>query len=1008
MKKLFTGDGIMGNKQRVSAQKRRENAKLCNQQKARQAESQRDKIKNMNVEKMKNINTNDIKHTKTTAKKLGLKSTIIADKKIILTSFINEQSSKTANIEKVAGFKGDTIDTISYTPRMFRSEINPGEIVISKGDDLSEFANPANFPIGRDYVKIRSALEKQYFGKEFPEDNLHVQIAYNVADIKKILSVYINNIIYMFYNLARSEEYDIFYNSQSENSGRDCDVIGSLYYQASYRNQDANRFEKDGKKKAIDSLLDDTRAYYTYFDGLFSVPKREDDGKIKESEKEKAKDQNFDVLRLLSVGRQLTFHSDKSNNEAYLFDLSKLTRAAQDENRRQDIQSLLNILNSTCRSNLEGVNGDFVKHAKNNLYVLNQLYPSLKANDLIGEYYNFIVKKENRNIGIRLITVRELIIEHNYTNLKDSKYDTYRNKIYTVLNFILFREIQENSIAIKNFREKLRSTEKAEQPALYQAFANKIYPMVQAKFAKAIDLFEEQYKTKFKSEFKGGISIENMQQQNILLQTENIDYFSKYVLFLTKFLDGKEINELLCALINKFDNIADLLDISKQIGTPVVFCADYESLNDAAKIAENIRLIKNIAHLRPAIQEAQSSKDNADAAGTPATLLIDAYNMLNTDIQLVYGEAAYEELRKDLFERKIGTKYNKKGKKVDVYDHKFRNFLINNVIKSKWFFYIAKYVKPADCAKMMSNKKMIEFALRDLPETQIKRYYYTITGNEALGDAESLKGVIIEQLHAFSIKNTLLSIKNMGEGEYKIQQIGSSKEKLKAIVNLYLTVAYLLTKSLVKVNIRFSIAFGCLERDLVLQKKSEKKFDAIINEILLEDDKIRKECDKERAQAKTLPRELAQERFAQIKRRESGCYFKSYHVYDYLSKNSNEFKQNHIDFAVTSYRNNVEHLNVVHCMTKYFSEVKDVKSYYGVYCYIMQRMLCDELIIKNQDKPDVRQTFEEYNRLLKDHGTYSKNLMWLLNFPFAYNLARYKNLSNEDLFNAKNNDQKSK
>ena len=36
---------------------------------------------------------------------------------------------------------------------------------------------------------------------------------------------------------------------------------------------------------------------------------------------------------------------------------------------------------------------------------------------------------------------------------------------------------------------------------------------------------------------------------------------------------------------------------------------------------------------------------------------------------------------------------------------------------------------------------------------------------------------------------------------------------------------------------------------------------------------------------------------------------------------------------------------------------------------------------------------------LNETGTYLRDLMWNIDLPFAYNLARYKNLSNEDLFN---------
>ena len=40
---------------------------------------------------------------------------------------------------------------------------------------------------------------------------------------------------------------------------------------------------------------------------------------------------------------------------------------------------------------------------------------------------------------------------------------------------------------------------------------------------------------------------------------------------------------------------------------------------------------------------------------------------------------------------------------------------------------------------------------------------------------------------------------------------------------------------------------------------------------------------------------------------------------------------------------------------------------------------------------------QEKEKLIK-FGTYNKDFMWLINVPFAYNLPRYKNLSNEEIF----------
>lgn len=833
----------------------------------------------------------ETRQRKTTAKKMGLKSTIVADNKIVVTSFVNARNSsvesgkemqKKANIEKITNFSGEEIDNSVAEQRMFSTEVTPEKVKIQKGQkgaECSEFDNPATLAIGKDYVGIRTTLEKEYFDKEYPEDNLHVQIAYNVADVKKILSAYVNNIIYMFYNLARNNEKDLYERNiakievadgQDTNRQRDNDLIGTLKYQFSYKNQDQEKFKR--KKEQVDNLLNNTRAYYTYFDGVFVSPKKDKNNKISDEERENALAKNFDVLRLLSAGRQLSFHSEKNQNDAYLFDLSKM------ESEFKDIKQLSAILDELCNRNFESVNRDFQKNSGNNLFVLRNVYPNEKAENLVRDYYKFVVEKESRNIGIRLITLREYILARN-SQLRNDKYNTYRNKIYTVLNFVLYREVLSNPIGLQNFREQLRAAEKDEQQELYKKFAEKMYPMLENKLNAVLKKFDDQEKKKFKDV----LPISDDVMRKIALNAQGVDYFSKYILFLTKFLDGKETNELLCALINKFDNIAELFDIARQIGIDVNFTKEYDMLNRTDRIAKNIRLIKNIAHMRPVIQDnKRQGKGKDEGSGVSATLLVDAYNMLNTDVQVVYGSDEYDALHKELFEIK------KKGKK----DHKFRNFLINNVIKSKWFFYIAKYANPADCAKMMSNKSILEFALRDLPETQVKRYYRTITGIEHVKDVDKLKGVIIEKLHDFSVQNAMKEIKLMGTAAYTDQSVSSKKEQLKAIVNLYLTVAYLITKSLTKVNVRFSIAFGCLERDYFLTIGKVKKNPPLsdkIRMIIEKDEERRKEIYGliQQAKAKGFGKD-ASPVLALAKKKEKECWFKNYHDYKYVKENLQE------------------------------------------------------------------------------------------------------------------------
>jgi hypothetical protein len=96
------------------------------------------------------------------------------------------------------------------------------------------------------------------------------------------------------------------------------------------------------------------------------------------------------------------------------------------------------------------------------------------------------------------------------------------------------------------------------------------------------------------------------------------------------------------------------------------------------------------------------------------------------------------------------------------------------------------------------------------------------------------------------------------------------------------------------------------------------------------------------------------------------------------------------------YRNIVAHLNVPIKMVDYLPDVKNSSSYYAIYVYCLQRWLLEQCnACANQTKNDFLNKQIEF---INTHGSYSADLLWVLNTPFAYNMARYKNLSIEDLF----------
>jgi len=987
-------------KKRLNAQAKKETKNALNKQKGQQYLKPK-ASEALQLNAVKEIKNDEIskQDKKSTAKKMGLKSTLVTCDKVVVTSFVNKKGTNGSNIEKVTSHKGEKIAEGLYTERMFKTDVTEDEICISKQEHNSTFINPAKKDIGRDYLGVKEILENKYFSGP-KSDNVHVQIGYNIMDIRKIITAYVNNIVSLFYNLNRSAKED------------QRDIIGTLGEFYNLDSQENKALEDLKTKEKLDQIKEifNKGAIKYYFKDIFKiVPSLSKDDKENpeklakyEEEKRKVEDYNFNVLRVLTMMRNLCYHSKNragTGGDIGLLNLERVVGATNNSNT-QDNKELLELIQNVCVSSISKINENFVSNSGNNVYVLSQLYP---GEDVLKQYYSYVVEKENRNIGVNLTKIREVIFDVYLTELKDKEYDTYRNKIYTILGFILYKELTSSSILDKMI-EELRFGEKNEvlRDSVYETYAKKIYIdlKLKEKYENAIKELKKEKENKFES--KKEIALKDIKEYAI--NANGISCFVQSMLFLTKFLDGKETNELICALINKFDNIADILEVAKQIGLEVEFASDYISLNDSRKISKDLRLIKNIAHLKDKKTKTKNDeKANDQEDKIPFVMLLDAYNMLNVkaDSQIVYGSKEANELYNLIYKtQKKGTDKNSTQK----YNYQFKNFIENNVIKSKWFLYIAKYVDPANCATFMANEAILNFVVKELPPKQILRYYQTITGSEVEVSEDQMRKSIIYNLKRFSVKDSLTAISDMSEEEYKpkTKDITSSIEKQKAIVSLYLTVAFLIVKSMVKVNTRFSIAFNCLERDLVLKGHNFKNYDKLTTTYLKADKEIiddtAAEIEKIYLDFKNATDATAKEQARKLlnktlKARDKKMHF-SYKKYKEISSNLENAIKNKINF--TAFRNAIEHLNVIKAMPNYFKEVKNVQSYYALFCYILQRLLIEEGAIDNQVLADK----------IVAEGGYSKrvqNLMWQLNLPFAYNLPRYKNLSMESLFYSKDN-----
>lgn len=969
---------------------------------------------------MQDKRTNKLKQAektaKTHAKALGVQSVLVADNKTIITSYARIRQNggkKIPVIEKVLDCNNQDIKRTDTSRMLCARPLEQGNVfVLPKKENKrlqddpqkhdSVLNNPLNHPDAEDYVGIKSIVEKIFFGKSFPHDTLHVQIAYNLLDVKKILSAYISNICYTFFNLHRSSE-DTSYSYQNDMIGTLCSYK-TLAEQEAYIKNNPNNTTVSARK-----LLRDTQAYYTYYDNVFRKPKDKSDNA--------ALEYNYNVLRLLSFCRQLCMHSDNKNMPEYgIFHLSSALK---------NNPELLSLLDDVYQKGLDQIHKDFLNNAQNNLSILNRIYQDCptfgsdkqkRIDALTEQYYSLTVKKDDANIGFNLTRLREAIVKQFLPEALDCRHDTYRGKMYTLMNFVLYTEITRNNDRHNELVDALRANSNGEQgkERIYCEYARTLTEKLN--LDRMLRITYQNVCQEAERHFSGEIesSIRSIQEQRYAIKASNTYYFVKLIYFLGKFLDGKESNELDCALINKFDNIADILAVSDSLYIKVLFRDEFRELSSPSRMSEQLRIAKRLAHMKPEVSSLSEQ------------VWLDALTLLGEPVpkRKFTPETEHLEYDKRVLTPEYAAFYQEylapsenKGNKTKRSAHPLRNFVANNVLKSKWFFYIAKYLRPEKCRKLMTNSAILQFALNDLPETQIDRYYAGITGiqNSPLRASEKYTQ-IIRALQNFSFAKVSDNIRKQGK-----------QQSDQVIVQLYLTVAYLITKSLIKVNIRFFIAQAMLDRDMAYKKTliqdaiDMRKQKSVSNSLstkekqwanlqllpemqltlayLDRDHQLHEQFYQEVKQMKTrnLPAKQAKEEYKRIYRSIIPQKHYDRHTLDYLTRNAcalgelcDSSKLNILKIA----RNKIVHLNVIEQMDRYLPYARNVRSYYGLYCFLLQKVVLQEFLAANTNNDAAKRYLEEIDK----HGTFCKDLMWLLNLPYAYCLPRYKNLSVENLY----------
>ena len=710
---------------------------------------------------------------KSSVKAAGMKSILVSENKMYITSF-GKGNSAVLEYE---------VDNNDYNKTQLSSEdnsnielgdVNEVNITFSSkhGFESGVEINTSN-PTHRsgessfvrgDMLGLKSELEKRFFGRTF-DDNIHIQLIYNILDIEKILAVYVTNIVYALNNMLGvkgSESHD--------------DFIGYLSTNNTYKvfiDPDNSNLSDDKKANVRKSLSKFNDLLKTKRLGYFGLeePKTKDTNAL-----EAYKKRVYHMLAIVGQIRQCVFH-DKS---------SKL---------HEDLYSFIDIIDSEYRDTLDylvderfdSINKGFIQGNKVNISMLIDMMKGYEADDIIRLYYDFIVLKSQKNLGFSIKKLREKMLDEYGFRFKDKQYDSVRSKMYKLMDFLLFcNYYRKDVVAGEALVRKLRfSMTDEEKEGIYADEAAKLWGKFRNDFENiAVHMNGDVIKELGKADMDFDEKILDSEKKN----ASDLLYFSKMIYMLTYFLDGKEINDLLTTLISKFDNIKEFLKIMKSsaVNVECELTTGYKLFNDSQRITNELFIVKNIASMRK------------PAASAKLTMFRDALTILGIEDNIT--DDRISEI----------LKLKEKGKGI----HGLRNFITNNVIESSRFVYLIKYANAQKIREVAKNEKVVMFVLGGIPDTQIERYYKSCVEfpdmNSSMGAKRRELAKMIKSISFEDFKD----VKQQAKGRENV-----AKERAKAVIGLYLTVMYLLVKNLVNVNARYVIAIHCLERDFGLYKE---------------------------------------------------------------------------------------------------------------------------------------------------------------------------------------------
>lgn len=920
--------------------------KFADQNKKREAErAVQKKDAAVSVKSVSSVSSKKDNVTKSMAKAAGVKSVFAVGNTVYMTSFgrgndavleqkIVDTSHEPLNIDdpayqlnvvtmngySVTGHRGETVSAVTDNPlRRFNG---------GKKDEPEQ-------SVPTDMLCLKPTLEKKFFGKEF-NDNIHIQLIYNILDIEKILAVYSTNAIYALNNMSADEN-----------------IENSDFFMKRTTDETFDDFEKkkestNSREKADFDAFEKFIANYrlAYFADAFYVNKKNPKGKARNVLREDK--ELYSVLTLIGKLRHWCVHSEEGRAEFWLYKLDEL---------KDDFKNVLDVVYNRP---VEEINNRFIENNKVNIQILGSVYKNTDIAELVRSYYEFLITKKYKNMGFSIKKLRESMLEGK--GYADKEYDSVRNKLYQMTDFILYTGyINEDSDRADDLVNTLRSSLKEDdKTTVYCKEADYLWKKYRESIREVADALDVD---NIKNLSGSNIEIrDNELRKCFISYADSVSEFTKLIYLLTRFLSGKEINDLVTTLINKFDNIRSFLEIMDELGLDRTFTAEYSFFEDSTKyLAELVELNSFV-------------KSCSFDINAKRTMYRDALDILG--IKSGKTEEDIEKMIDNILQ--IDANGDKKLKK----NNGLRNFIASNVIDSNRFKYLVRYGNPKKIRETAKCKPAVRFVLNEIPDAQIERYYEACCPkNTALCSANKRREKLADMIAEIKFENF------SDAGNYQKANVTSKtheaeiKRKNQAIIRLYLTVMYIMLKNLVNVNARYVIAFHCVEKDTKLYaesglevgniEKNKTNLTMAVMGVKLENGIIKTEFDKSLAE-NAANRYLRNARWYKL-------------ILDNLKKSERA--------VVNEFRNTVCHLNAIRNININIDGIKEVENYFALYHYLIQKHLDNRFA----DKKVERDTGDFISKL-EEHKTYCKDFVKAYCTPFGYNLVRYKNLTIDGLF----------